>query len=72
MPTLVELMMRCEIDTRAVCGSRPANRLSAWRHHQHDEAELVEFIRCCIRNPQGQANGFRLCMAGRLSLKRSS
>ena len=68
-PTLVELMTQCEFDTRAVCGARPANRLHAWRNHQHNEVELITFIRRCIRNPQGQANGFRLCEAGRLSLE---
>ncbi len=68
MATLVELMEKCEEDTRKMVSIQAAIRLMNWRKYKKDSAMLVQYIQRVIRN--NRKNGWILEKCGGLSLER--
>jgi len=66
---LVELMRKCEADTREIIGGGAANMLAHWQRHEADKDRLVKFIHDRIHSSK-KANGWKLHQSGRLSLEK--
>ena len=69
MEDLVDLMQRCEDDTRRILGRGVAGRLGKWRRYASSEQELVEYIRRLLTG-EHRENGWDLDRHGGLSLER--
>lgn len=68
MATLIELMQKCEEDTKEMVSVGAAVRLAAWRKYKDDMEMLVQFIQRVIRH--NRRNGWELERQGGLSLER--
>lgn len=66
---LVELLIRCEQDTRRLLGPKVADLLANWRKYYGDPQALVRYIQRLIRGAK-RDNGRRLDRLGGLSLER--
>jgi hypothetical protein len=69
MCNLIAELTRCESDTARLLSKGAASRLANWRRYEHDESELVAFIRRVMRGKQ-HANGWELERKGGRSLER--
>ena len=66
---LVNLVQRCEADTRRLLGPPAARRLGGWRRHAESETELVEFIQRLLWGKESQ-NSQKVDQQNGLSLER--
>jgi hypothetical protein len=66
---LIEMIERCEADTRELLGPLAAQRLGNWRHHVESENSLVTYNQQLIWGER-RDNGRRLDEQNRLSLER--
>ncbi len=68
MSNLVELMEKCEADTKELINAGAAVRLANWRKYSDNEVLLVQYIQRVIRS--NRSNGWKLESRDGLSLER--
>jgi hypothetical protein len=69
MEKLIELLTRCEQDTRRFLGEGAARRLGNWRRYASSEYELIQYIERLLWGENCE-NGYKLEQMGGLSLER--
>ncbi len=68
MSTLIELMEKCEADTKELINAGAAVRLANWRKYRDNQELLVQYIQRVIRS--NRSNGWKLESKGGLNLER--
>jgi hypothetical protein len=68
MCDLAAELRRCEADTARLLTEGAAVRLANWRRREHDQNELVAFVKRVLRGPH-RTNGWELHRKGGRSLE---